>query len=273
MMARANYPAVLADTLKHEGGFQPDRHDKGNWTGGKVGVGELKGTNKGISAAAFPDLDIRNLSDAEIARIYEAKYWNPVRGDLLPYGVDLATFDAGVMSGPGRAVKWLQKSIGTKVDGAFGPKTAEAMGHAELIGDKIVHRVCDARLGFVKGLTIFSRYGKGWSRRIAGVRAKGVAMWMDNRNWTAALKHDQLERTAEAARKRARAQDTAAKGTAATGGTGVAVDRGTDFIDLLGNGLVLAAAIGLFIFVAYLIATRARINRDTAQAMDAEAAA
>ena len=30
--------------FRNEGGFQKDPKDRGNWTSGKVGVGELKGT-------------------------------------------------------------------------------------------------------------------------------------------------------------------------------------------------------------------------------------
>ena len=36
--------------IGHEGLFQNDRDDRGNWTSGKIGVGELKGTKFGIAA-------------------------------------------------------------------------------------------------------------------------------------------------------------------------------------------------------------------------------
>lgn len=39
-----------------------DRNDKGNWTGGRVGVGQLKGTKYGISAAAYLHLGIKSLT-------------------------------------------------------------------------------------------------------------------------------------------------------------------------------------------------------------------
>jgi len=51
------------------------------------------------------------MTDADIQAIYRQDFWNPVRGDDLPVGVDLSVFDAGVMSGPSRSVKWLQQVV------------------------------------------------------------------------------------------------------------------------------------------------------------------
>lgn len=70
-MAKGNFAPSLADVLVHEGDYTADRRDPGNCTGGKVGVGETKGTKKGIAAASYPHLDIKNLTDAKIAEIYE----------------------------------------------------------------------------------------------------------------------------------------------------------------------------------------------------------
>lgn len=44
------FDVVFERLMPHEGGFQCDPKDRGNWTGGRVGVGELKGTNRGIAA-------------------------------------------------------------------------------------------------------------------------------------------------------------------------------------------------------------------------------
>jgi lysozyme family protein len=45
----------------HEGGFTDDPRDTGSWTGGNAGAGQLKGRKYGISAASYPNLDIKNL--------------------------------------------------------------------------------------------------------------------------------------------------------------------------------------------------------------------
>ncbi len=122
-MAKGNFQPALADVLVHEGGYTADPRDPGNWTGGKRGVGLLKGTKKGISAAAFPHLEIKNLTDSQIADIYHGKYWVPIRGDDLPAGVDLSAMDYGVNSGVSRSAKDLQRVLGVDVDGRVGPVT------------------------------------------------------------------------------------------------------------------------------------------------------
>lgn len=46
--------AIKRLTLPAEGNLSTDRNDAGNWTGGSVGVGDLKGTKFGISATTQP---------------------------------------------------------------------------------------------------------------------------------------------------------------------------------------------------------------------------
>src|SRR6185437_7679529 len=69
------FAAALATVLAHEGGYQAMPDDPGNWTGGKIGAGELKGTKFGLSAAAYPNLDIASLTEAEAAAIYCRDWW------------------------------------------------------------------------------------------------------------------------------------------------------------------------------------------------------
>ena len=84
---KTNYIACLNKTLGYEGGYSDDPNDPGNWTGCEPGVGTLKGTYKGISACAYPDLDIADLSDWQIAVIYHDDYWAKCGGDDCPLGV------------------------------------------------------------------------------------------------------------------------------------------------------------------------------------------
>ncbi|PLU14495.1 hypothetical protein BMJ26_26160 [Sinorhizobium medicae] len=173
-MAIGNFPSCLVVTLKYEGGYSNDPNDRGNWTGQDVEVGILKGTKYGIAAHAYPHLDIKNLTFDAAKKIYERDYWKPILGDSLPYGVDLATFDAGVMSGPRRGVRWLQAAVGAKQDGLAGSETLAKTLAAD--GTRTIRAICASRRSFVQSLSSNQYFGRGWSRRIAEVEAKSIAV-------------------------------------------------------------------------------------------------
>jgi lysozyme family protein len=120
-------------TLVHEGGFQNEYADEGNWTEGKVGEGELKGTKYGISAADFPDLDIKDISEDQAVEIYIEKYWSAHYSGIEDQGVANKIFDMGVLFGEGTAVEYLQRILKITVDGAFGPGTLEAVNESDPI--------------------------------------------------------------------------------------------------------------------------------------------
>lgn len=246
-MTASNFDRALSLVLQYEGGFTDDRRDPGNWTGGKVGVGQLNGTKKGIAAASFPHLDIKNLTDAQIAEIYRAKYWNRVRGDELPSGIDLSTMDGGVNSGPARSVRWLQAVLGETQDGAVGPITLDAARKAD--APKTIKAHCAKRLGFVQSLAIWNTFGKGWSRRIANVEATALS-WV--------LTKAELEAEAKKAADQATKQ-----------GGGAVVVAGGGVTDQAGGmtGLPLWAVALLVGAVVAVLITRIVINRQRADAL------
>lgn len=84
-------------------------------------------TRWGISKRAHPDVDVASLSRSGALAIYHSRYWEAIRGDLLPRGLDLALFDAAVNMGPPTAVKLLQRVLRVKDDGIVGPETLKAI--------------------------------------------------------------------------------------------------------------------------------------------------
>jgi len=246
-MAKGNLPAVLAETLMFEGGYSSNPKDPGNWTGGKVGAGKLLGTQKGIAAASYPDRDIRNLTDAEIQSIYRQDFWNPVRGDDLPVGVDLSVFDAGVMSGPSRSAKWLQQVVGVKADGAIGPATLAALKAAA--PRSVIKGHCAKRLGFVQSLAIWNTFGKGWARRTAGIEATALA-WVSSKA--------QLESDVKSAKRAANSQ---VGGVIATGAGGAA-DQANNL-----SGLPIGVVIAAVAIVAGVLFVRFAVNNQRAAAL------
>ena len=112
-------------TLEHEGGYSNDQSDSGNWSGGKPGVEELKGTKFGISAKSYPTLDIKNLTKDDAIAIYVRDFWKPMKLDLLTSArVRFKVFDIGVNMGPGTGIRLLQDVVGVEEDGRMGAETA-----------------------------------------------------------------------------------------------------------------------------------------------------
>src|SRR5690349_17496265 len=92
----------------HEGNLTTDPDDPGNWTGGHVGTGMCRGTKYGISAAAYPEIDIAGLTFDQAKTLYRRDYWERIAGDQLPPALGLLMLDAAINNGVGRAARWLQ---------------------------------------------------------------------------------------------------------------------------------------------------------------------
>ena len=165
----ANFQRALDCVLEHEGGWADNPRDPGGATMRGITLTTYRQYVPGASKA-----DLRSISDAMVARIYRAGYWNAVQGGKLPAGVDYAVFDFAVNSGAGRAARYLQRICGVKVDGAIGPVTLKAV--KALDADFIINELCNDRLEFLRGLKTWSTFGRGWANRVEDVRAGALAM-------------------------------------------------------------------------------------------------
>lgn len=155
-----------------EKGYSHDAADDGNWTGGRQGRGILKGTKYGVSAKAYPMLDIINLTIDDAAGIAKKDYWDVLRGDELPAGVSLAVFDHGYNSGVRHAVMLLQATLDVHIDGVVGDETLKAAGGADikmLVYDYALTRVED----YTRDRT-WTEDGKGWCLRAINTARKAV---------------------------------------------------------------------------------------------------
>lgn len=121
--------------LAAEAGYSDDPCDPGNWTGNKIGVGRLVGSNKGVSAAALAAYlgrnvdvgDMRNVSEGSMSAIMGASYWNTLNANEIPIGLDLLSVDHGYSRGAGTAARLLQKLVGVEADGHIGEVTIGAV--------------------------------------------------------------------------------------------------------------------------------------------------
>lgn len=159
---------ALVLLFREEGGFTKDPDDPGNWTGGSKGVGELKGTKYGISAAQYPSLDIENLTLDDAAVIYRRDYWDVCKCDHLPWPLSLFVFDAAVNQGCDAragfaAQKLLQKALNLPQDGILGPRTVAAAAKAR---PWHAARFMAFRAMRYQGTRNYDKYGEGWLTRI-----------------------------------------------------------------------------------------------------------
>lgn len=152
---QSNYENCLAITLKWEGGDVNNPADPG----GKTRWGITQATYSAFRARHhLAPASVFTMEKTEMLAIYKENFWDAVSGDTLAVGVDLASWDFGVNSGPARAKKAMTASAGTGGDVGF------------------IQRLCAKRMSFVRGLTTFKTFGKGWSRRIADIEARAVKM-------------------------------------------------------------------------------------------------
>jgi lysozyme family protein len=165
-----NFESALEAVLHHEGGFVNHPADPG----GMTNLGVTKKVWEEWVGHEVDEKTMRGLTPEIVGPMYKAKYWDKVKGDELPSGVDYAVFDAAVNSGPGRAAKWLQGCVGVEQDGGIGPKTlaaVSAINSAELVED-----YAKRRLSFLMDLPHWGTFGKGWGRRVAAVQTVAATM-------------------------------------------------------------------------------------------------
>lgn len=167
----SRFEQCLAITLRHEGGWSDHPADPGGAT--------MKGITIGVyrqwKGRAVSKDDLRAISDDEVRTIYRRNYWDKVRGDDLPPGVDLVAFDGAVNSGPATSARWLQAALGVTADGKIGPITlAEARGVNDRPG--AITRATNNRMAALQRMRGWPTFGRGWTNRVADVRRSALAM-------------------------------------------------------------------------------------------------
>ena len=173
-----NFQAAFDQVIKSEGGYTADPRDPGNsLPDGRQGSTNLGCTQRVWEAFIGHEVDqaaMKALTPADVAPLYKANYWDKVKGDQLPAGLDYACFDAAINSGPGQAGKWLQQVLDVQADGVIGPGTLAAVA-AHSPAD-LISAYQFKRLAFLKRLKTWSIYGNGWGHRVAEVATLATGM-------------------------------------------------------------------------------------------------
>jgi lysozyme family protein len=154
------FSEALEIILHHEGGYVNHPKDPG---------GE---TNLGVTKRVYEDFggekEMKDLTKADVEPIYKKNYWDRVKGDDLPEGLDLCIFDFAVNAGPGRAAKFIQRLVKTTVDGGIGPNTLKCINdHVEHYGvATTIDQYQSERQNYYESLSNFETFGRGWTRRV-----------------------------------------------------------------------------------------------------------
>jgi lysozyme family protein len=169
-----NFDTSLAFTLREEGGYVDDPADPG-WA-----------PNMGITLATYrqwsDDLalgptQVQDMTARTARAIYRSLYWNPLRADALPTGVDLSVFDMGLNAGIWGSARLLQRALGftgEEVDGCIGPETLGAAAKCE--PRSLVNDLADRQTAYYRSLVDFPSFGTGWLNRTKARREAALAM-------------------------------------------------------------------------------------------------
>lgn len=141
--------------LENEGGYVNDPDDPG---------GETK---YGITAARYPDLNIRELTQEDAIKIYKRDFYDPMNlGGIKNKEARLHILDMGINAGPKRAIKLAQGVANVAADGIIGPITTEAInGHDDFL--RQYQRIrCQYYINLAQRKPVMMKFLKGWINRV-----------------------------------------------------------------------------------------------------------
>ncbi len=153
---------ALPMVLAHEGGFVNHPRDPGG------------ATNKGVTQMTYDKYrrlwgsakrSVRDITDNEVRAIYRM-YWDGAKCTDAPWnGAAVCLFDVGVNSGERHAREDFQEALRV-----LGPKATNA---------EWVDYLCADRLSFLKRLTTWPVFGRGWTARVKQTRLTALGPHMD----------------------------------------------------------------------------------------------
>lgn len=172
-MASKTTPRFLRcvdEVFRSEGGYANDPKDRGGPTMMGITQATLADWRKRPVTAA----EVAALTRAEALEIYRVNYWNRLRCDDLPPGIDLMVFDFGVNAGIGASAKMLQRALNVPSDGIIGPMTLDAARRAEPFS--LLRRMAWLREDHYRSSSDFGHFGRGWLARNETVLAASIRM-------------------------------------------------------------------------------------------------
>jgi lysozyme family protein len=155
---------ALAVILPFEGGWSDHREDPGGATMKGITLATFRAWRKNPNATKA---ELRAITDAEVAQIYEKNYYRASGADAAPWPMSLMVLDCAINQGVRRAVEWSQAIIGVDVDGKPGDKTRRALA---VTGRDEALKLADRREKHYRSLSTFPTFGRGWMNRLNHMR-------------------------------------------------------------------------------------------------------
>lgn len=159
------FDTAFSRLINIEKGFTDNPDDDGNWTGGRQGVGKLKGTKYGISAATYPDLDIKNLTIPKAKALYLRDWWEAIGADTMDGAIVYQIWGFAVNASIETAKRKIQAAVRVADDGKIGPITLKAINKMSV--SDVLLRFTAQKIRYYKSLSKWPKFGKGWMERVA----------------------------------------------------------------------------------------------------------
>ena len=166
-----NFSSSFELLLKHEGGYVNHPDDPG----GRTNHGITQRVYEKFLGEDVTEEEMKDMPLEDVFSIYKEDYWDRIRGDELPSGVDLCVFDWAVNSGVSQASKALQRVLGVLDDGIIGSRTVAAAYRQENQA-VVIEAISQKREDFYRALRTFDTFGRGWLRRNDETRDEALRM-------------------------------------------------------------------------------------------------
>lgn len=158
-----SFDISIARVLKVEGGYVNNPADPGGETNFGITWPVLhEAIGEGIVPAGTT---IAALTRELAVPIYYQLFWLKVDADQMPPIVADDALDWAVNSAIPNAIRGLQTALGVAPDGNWGPVTKAAA--LAMKQDALLDLYIAARIDFMRMLTTWPTFGKGWAGRIA----------------------------------------------------------------------------------------------------------
>jgi len=170
----ANFDFCFDRIIKSEGGYVWDKDD----AGGETNLGVTKQAWSEFLKRPIQDGEMKKLTVSDVKPFYKQIYWDSIKCDDLPSGLDYVVFDFGINAGTKKSAKFLQRVVGAVEDGSVGPATLQLVKTIEV--PLLIKTFTELKENFYNSIVqnnpVQEKFFKGWMNRVASVQTTAESM-------------------------------------------------------------------------------------------------